>query len=285
MNRQGTKRDGGRKTGLTGGAGTKKVDALAPHIAGSVTTDIAKTAVRPERHPLEPFFPPGAEILVLGSFPPPRTRWKMDFFYPNFQNDFWRIMGIVYFDDADRFMAGENKRDEIGGVGKEFGKNGVNEKESGKTGKGEKPRETRAKGFDLAGIQQFLTEKKIAIYDAAQAVVRERGNASDRFLTVTEPLDLAATLRRLPDCRKVILTGEKAAETIFPQLFPDRLTKGNRKGYNLPKPGEFRNWNFGGRVLEIHRVCSPSRAYPLPPAEKAKIYRRAFMENRDHSHQ
>ena len=47
-------------------------------------------------------------------------------------------MGIVYFDDADRFMAGENKRDEIGGVGKEFGKNRVNEKESGKTGKGEK---------------------------------------------------------------------------------------------------------------------------------------------------
>ena len=46
-----------------------------------------------ERHPLRPFMPENAQLLMLGSFPPPKERWCMDFFYPNPQNDMWRIMG------------------------------------------------------------------------------------------------------------------------------------------------------------------------------------------------
>ena len=32
-----------------------------------------------ETHPLEPFLPANAKLLMLGSFPPPKSRWKMDF--------------------------------------------------------------------------------------------------------------------------------------------------------------------------------------------------------------
>ena len=56
-----------------------------------------------EHHPLAPFLPKGARVLMLGSFPPPRERWCMDFFYPNPQNDMWRIMGQVFFDDKTHF--------------------------------------------------------------------------------------------------------------------------------------------------------------------------------------
>jgi len=45
-----------------------------------------------ETHPLPPFLPPNAKLLMLGSFPPPATRWKMNFYYPNYQNDMWRIL-------------------------------------------------------------------------------------------------------------------------------------------------------------------------------------------------
>lgn len=38
-----------------------------------------------ELHPLEPFLPANARVLMLGSFPPKRIRWSMDFFYPNLQ--------------------------------------------------------------------------------------------------------------------------------------------------------------------------------------------------------
>lgn len=58
-----------------------------------------------ERHPLEPFVPEGAKILMLGSFPPKKERWSMEFFYPDFINDMWRIMGLVFFDDREHFIA------------------------------------------------------------------------------------------------------------------------------------------------------------------------------------
>ena len=58
-----------------------------------------------ETHPLEPFLPEDARLLMLGSFPPKRERWSMDFFYPNFNNDMWRIFGLVFFSDRAAFIA------------------------------------------------------------------------------------------------------------------------------------------------------------------------------------
>ncbi len=57
-----------------------------------------------ETHPLEPFLPSAAKLLMLGSFPPPVNRWSMDFYYPNFQNDMWRIMGLIFFSDKEYFI-------------------------------------------------------------------------------------------------------------------------------------------------------------------------------------
>lgn len=47
-------------------------------------------------HPFTPFLPENAKLLMLGSFPPSRERWKMEFYYPNFQNDMWRIFGLIF---------------------------------------------------------------------------------------------------------------------------------------------------------------------------------------------
>ena len=65
--------------------------------------------IKTELHPLEPFFPEGARMLMLGSFPPAANRWKMNFYYPNFQNDMWRIFGCVFFDDKDYFLTEDRK--------------------------------------------------------------------------------------------------------------------------------------------------------------------------------
>ena len=62
-----------------------------------------------ETHPLSPFLPEGARILMLGSFPPKRERWSMEFFYPNWINDMWRIFGLIFFGDKDHFV-GDAKR-------------------------------------------------------------------------------------------------------------------------------------------------------------------------------
>ena len=226
-----------------------------------------------ERHPLRPFFPEGAEILVLGSFPPPRTRWRMEFFYPNYQNDFWRIVGLVFFGDSERFLlpaahteAGVPERKGA----RNFGTAGDAETERMvKANKGM----VRKGGFDLSAIKAFLTERGIALYDAGLEVVREKGNASDQHLRIVVPLNVSDVLDRLPKCSKIVLTGEKASETILAQLETGI-------GKKTLKPGESSLFHVAGRKVEVCRVCSPSRAYPLPIVQKAEIYRKVFLGNR-----
>ena len=127
-----------------------------------------------ERHPFEPFLPEGAVVLFLGSFPPQPKRWSMEFYYPNWLNDFWRVCGHVFFGDRDHFVVPGEKR------------------------------------FDVDRIKAFCREKGIALFDTATAVRRLQDNASDKFLEVVEPTDISALLRRIPACLAVVTTGEKA---------------------------------------------------------------------------
>ncbi len=52
-----------------------------------------------ERHPWPPFIPENAKILIMGTFPPGQHRWSMDFYYPNRTNDFWFMMGLLFYGD------------------------------------------------------------------------------------------------------------------------------------------------------------------------------------------
>ncbi len=136
-------------------------------------------------HPLEPFVPEGAEYLFLGSFPPPHARWSMEFFYPNFQNDMWRIMGLVFYGDKQHFVVPGERR------------------------------------FDYERVVEFCREKKLAFYDSAYMVKRLRGNASDLHLKIIEPADLHSILDRMPACRAIISTGGKSAEQALEVLGAD----------------------------------------------------------------
>jgi len=127
-----------------------------------------------ERHPLQPFLPEGARLLMLGSFPPPRRRWSMDFFYPNRSNMMWEIFGLVFFDDSQRLVDAEHKT------------------------------------FRLDDIVELLNVRGIAIYDTACAVRRLSGNASDKDLEIVEKTDIAALLRQLPLCHDIVCTGQKS---------------------------------------------------------------------------
>lgn len=131
-----------------------------------------------ETHPLAPFTPPNAKVLILGSFPPPQVRRKMPFYYPNFNNDFWRIMGLVFFDNKDEFI------------------------------------NTVDKSFYQDKIEQFLNRTGIAISDTAYQVKRLQNNASDKFLEVITPMDIGEILDKLPKCTSIITTGEKATQIL-----------------------------------------------------------------------
>ena len=129
-----------------------------------------------EKHPFEPFLPSGARILFLGSFPPQEHRWCMPFYYPNWINDFWRIMGLIHFGDKLHFCVPGEKR------------------------------------FDEALIRSFCADAGLAFYDTACEVRRLKGNASDAFLEVVTPTDIPALLARIPACHTLVTTGEKASQ-------------------------------------------------------------------------
>lgn len=136
-----------------------------------------------EKHPLQPFLPKGARILMLGSFPPARKRWSMEFFYPNWINDMWRIWGLIFFDDKEHFVA---------------------EEANGR----------KAKRFDRERCAGFAAERGIAMYDTACQVRRLKDNASDKFLEVVEATDLTTLLEEIPECGTIVTTGQKATDVI-----------------------------------------------------------------------
>ncbi|MCC8089453.1 MAG: uracil-DNA glycosylase family protein, partial [Rikenellaceae bacterium] len=184
-----------------------------------------------ERHPLEPFVPEGAKLLMLGSFPPAREKWSMDFYYPNFINDMWRIFGVVFFSDKDHFLLPDAKR------------------------------------FDKNCIINFLTERGIALFDAATAIIRTKNNASDKFLEVVEPTDIRALLDRMPDCTSIMSTGQKSSECICTAF-----------GIEQPNIGGYSEFFHEERMIRFYRMPSSSRAYPKPLMDKAEIYSRFFKE-------
>jgi G:T/U-mismatch repair DNA glycosylase len=151
-----------------------------------------------EYHPLIPFMPTNAKVLFLGSFPPQRKRWCIDFYYPNFINDHWRIEGAVFYADRNYFVEEEAKR------------------------------------FKLKDIVTSCKEKGIAFYDTSTAIRRLQDNASDKFLEVVEPTDIKALINRLPLLRAIVTTGEKATETICSSLNIPSLPKVNTF---VPIPG------------------------------------------------
>ena len=184
-----------------------------------------------ERHPFEPFLPNNAHLLMLGSFPPQQKRWSMDFYYPNWGNDMWRIIGLVFFNDRDRFV------------------------------------NTAKKTFRKEYLIDFLQEKGIALFDTATAIRRLQNNASDKFLEVVQPTDIPSLLHRIPECRAIVTTGEKATDVLRRQF-----------SVESPKVGAHAEFLFEGRPTRLYRMPSSSRAYPLALEKKAAAYRIMYQD-------
>lgn len=196
------------------------------HLTSSAAAD--RPAVT-EQHPLRPFLPPDARILMLGSFPPPRKRWCMEFFYPNWGNDFWRIWGFIATGDRNHFVVPGEKR------------------------------------FDKERIEAFCRQQGFALYDTAEEVVRLKNNASDNFLQVVRPSDLASLLKKLPLCHTLVATGQKSAEVLQATI-----------GFHPLAVGECVRTEFSGRELTVWRMPSSSRAYPRPIEWKAEFYKKVL---------
>lgn len=112
----------------------------------------------------------------------------MDFFYPNYQNDMWRIMGHIFFNDRHHFEISD------------------------------------LRSFDKERIEAFCLHKGIALYDTAREVRRLKDNASDKFLEIVTPTDLDALIKQMPKCQAIVTTGKKAS-LIITEIFDCPMPK------------------------------------------------------------
>ncbi len=152
----------------------------------------------------------------------------MDFYYPNWTNDHWRIEGAVFYNDKDHFV------------------------------------ETGKKTFQLQTIVEHCQQHGIAFFDTSLAVRRLAGNASDKLLEVVVETDVEQLMGQLPDLRALVTTGEKATATLCRRLGMECLPRTN-------------TWTAVPNTnVELYRLPSSSRAYPLAFEKKAEAYKAMF---------
>ena len=155
----------------------------------------------------------------------------MEFYYPNIQNDMWRVLGLLFYASKDYFLKDR-------------------------------------KAFCVEKAKAFCQEKGIGLGDTAMEVIRQKANASDKFLEVVRPIEPEKVLSQIPACEAIAVTGQKALDTLLP-LLPVSET---------PKVGESVEFRWGDKSMRLYRMPSTSRAYPKPIEEKAAVYRTMFEE-------
>lgn len=175
-----------------------------------------------EHHPFPPILPEKATVVMMGTFPPTDEKRCMQFHYPNFQNDMWRIMGLVFYGDVDHFRIGQEKR------------------------------------FDPAKIEAFLREKGIALCSSAQTAIRLKGNASDKDLKIVDPVDMSDLLEKLPKVKWIFTTGGLATETLI-ELLPEKV-KAPKTNAFIPYPFNCKRTLFLYRLPSTSRAYPLSLA-------------------------
>lgn len=193
-----------------------------------------------EKHPFEPFLPSNAKVLFLGSFPPQEKRWSMKFFYPNYTNDFWYMIGLLWFNDKKYFTLQEEKR------------------------------------FNYEQIVDFCKCVGFAMYDTATEIRRLKDNASDKFLEVVKATDIPALMSRIPQCNTIVTTGQKSTEILIETFGCEKPAMGEYVDIIVP----VRNKEnlVVSRKCRLYRLPSTSRAYPVALEKKAAAYRKMFVE-------
>jgi len=119
-----------------------------------------------EIHPWNWYIPSEAKTVVIGTFPPTQRNWSYDFFYPNKNNYFWKIIARIA-GHALLYSSGEEA---------------VNER------------------------IELLNHLKLGVSDMGRIIRRKAGNSLDQNLEIIEYMDIFKLLQENPSVRKLVFT-------------------------------------------------------------------------------
>ena len=186
-----------------------------------------------ETHPWQYFHPEDAETMIIGTFPPTKRNWSYDFFYPNKNNYFWKIMACIAKHELQYFS-------------------------------GEPAVEER---------KRLLNQLKIGVSDMGKTIQRIADNSSDGSLKIIEYMDIFKILEENPSIRKIIFTsssGKSSAIYWFKDYLETKniqynIPKGKRPLRNYI--------NINNKEIEIVLLYSPSPRVTIPFDNLVELYK------------
>lgn len=119
-----------------------------------------------EFHPWNWFVPPGSKVIIIGTFPPTQRNWSYNFFYPNKNNLFWRMMARIAGEEL-KYISGE-----------------------------EAVKERR----------NILIKLGVGISDMGRKILRTDNSSLDEKLVLLEHMDIFRILEENPSIQKIIFT-------------------------------------------------------------------------------
>lgn len=141
-----------------------------------------KTKYEPQREalPWPEYIPQNADKLILGTFPTKKENRDFEFFYPNNNNKFWRVLARI---------ANFNLT----------------------------PIEKTAEGRILAVEErkQILDKLKLAITDIGAVVLRQNNSSLDSNLFPVEFTDIFSIIEANPQIRTIILTSSSSGNSVL----------------------------------------------------------------------
>jgi len=191
-----------------------------------------------ETHPWEPFIPANAEKLILGTFPTAEVnRGSYEFFYPNPNNDFWRVL----------FQAAEKTLDNY---------------------KHLEPIEIR---------KQILVDLKLGIADIGKKILRQKDSSRDDNLFPIEYTDIFSILETHPTIKKIIITSSSGGNSVLSWFHHYCVLNGHNFIIPREKLPIKTMLIFKSCKIRIEIVSSPSRLSPIKGDKLFEMYRNAIL--------
>jgi G:T/U-mismatch repair DNA glycosylase len=120
-----------------------------------------------ERHP-DWYYPvPGMRALILGTFPPHKTKRHYEFYYPNSQNRFWKVMAEIA-----KTKLSQNK-----------GPQAVKER------------------------KRLMRRLKVGVQNIGKTILRDDKSSADKDIEITEFQDILGIINANDSLQAILLTG------------------------------------------------------------------------------
>lgn len=185
------------------------------------------------------FIPAGARKLIIGTFPTVKKRRDFEFFYPNKNNCFWKVLSII----ANHELIPSDKNGAI-----------MNRKE-------------------------ILKKLNLGITDMGYKILRHDNSSLDQSIIPIEFMNIFRILNENPKIQKLIFTsssGKNSVEGWFRSYCKlNSINIPKLKGRN-PKKTKF---NFEGKIINIVSVHSTSGLAGRKLEELTKMYRKEIIES------